>query len=178
MDDLEQLKFPIGKFAPQETYTSGEITSFIKTIEALPAALAAALHTLTPSQLDTPYREGGWTVRQVVHHIADSHMNAYIRFKWTLTEDTPTIKAYDEKRWAETPEGSIDPSLSLALITALHAKWVAMLKVLSPADFQRAFIHPQTGKPLTLARMAALYAWHSQHHTAHITSLRTRMNWA
>lgn len=178
MLDLEQLKFPIGKFVPQENYTADELSVFIQRIAAMPANLAVALTNLTPQQVDTPYREGGWTVRQVVHHLADSHMNAYIRFKWALTEENPTIKAYDEKLWAETPEVSADPQLSLALVTALHAKWVALLKVLSPTDFQKTFVHPQTGKQLTLARMAALYAWHGEHHTAHITALRASMNWA
>jgi uncharacterized damage-inducible protein DinB len=178
MLDLEQLKFPIGKFVPQDGYTADELRVFILRIDDLPKHLSEALKNLTDQQLDTPYREGGWTVRQVVHHVADSHMNAYIRFKWTLTEDNPTIKAYDEKQWAETPEASADAHLSLALIAALHAKWVALLNALSATDFQKTFVHPQIGKQLTLARMAALYAWHGEHHTAHITSLRARMNWA
>jgi uncharacterized damage-inducible protein DinB len=177
MFDLEQLKFPVGKFVPQDTYTDAEISAFVQRIADLPNRLSNALQNLTDQQLDTPYREGGWTVRQVVHHVADSHMNAYIRIKWALTENNPTIKAYDEKHWAETPEVSADPQLSLALATALHAKWVVLLKAMLPTDFQRTFIHPQTGKQLTLARMVALYAWHGEHHTAHITSLRARMNW-
>lgn len=178
MSDLEQLRFPIGKFAPQDSYSADEIAGYIRRIAAMPTALAEAIRNLSTQQLDTPYREGGWTVRQVVHHLADSHMNAYIRFKWTLTEDTPLIKAYDEKRWAETPEVTADPALSLALISSLHTKWVVLQRSMKAEDFQKKFIHPETKKELSLARMAALYAWHGEHHTAHITSLKARMQWA
>jgi hypothetical protein len=176
-DVLDQLRYPVGKFEPTDAYTQEDVNSFIVEISQLPSRLESTLTSFTPRQLDTPYREGGWTVRQVVHHVADSHMNAYIRFKWTLTENTPIIKAYNEKDWAETGEVSADPILSLSLLKALHAKWVVLLKSLSPADLQKSFIHPETKKEITLARLAGTYAWHGRHHLAHITSLKERMNW-
>ncbi len=176
-DALEQLRYPVGKFEPKDAYTKEEVNSFILEISQFPARLENTLASFTQDQLDTPYREGGWTVRQVVHHTADSHMNAYIRFKWTLTESTPTIKAYNEKNWAETGEVSADPILSLSLLKALHAKWVVLLKSLSAADLQKSFIHPETKKEITLARLTGNYAWHGRHHLAHITSLKERMKW-
>lgn len=177
MLDQEQLRYPIGKFTPVDSYSSDELKKLIGIIEILPAELEKSIKNLSPSQLDTPYREGGWTVRQVAHHLADSHMNAYIRFKWTLTEEKPMIKAYDEKLWAETLETKADPIVSLSLLKALHAKWVILIKGLSPNDLQRSFIHPETKKEIKLERMVGLYAWHCQHHLAHITSLMARMNW-
>jgi hypothetical protein len=121
-----------------------------------------------PGALDIAYREGGWTARQVLHHLPDSHLNAYIRFKWTLTEATPTIKAYDEKGWAETPDTKGDPTVSLTLLRALHAKWTVLLQSLDDSQFKREFIHPDTRRHLSLARMAATYAWHGQHHLGHL----------
>ena len=177
MPDLEQLRYPIGKFIPRDSYTKEELLELMGAIEVLPDALEKCVSNFTIPQLDTPYREGGWTVRQLIHHLADSHMNAYIRFKWTLTENKPVIKAYDEKSWAETAEVQSDPSLSLALLKALHAKWIVLIKGLSSLELQRSFIHPETKKEITLERMVALYAWHSKHHLAHITSLKARMNW-
>lgn len=177
MSELDQLRYPIGKFIPKDSYAEGELVAFIKSIEKLPSDLEKSIGNLDSKQLDTPYRQEGWTVRQLVHHIADSHMNAYIRFKWTLTEDRPLIKAYDEKRWAETKEVASDPRVSVALIKALHEKWVILLRGLSPDDLQRSFIHPETKKEIKLERMVGLYAWHSNHHLAHITSLIERMNW-
>jgi uncharacterized damage-inducible protein DinB len=170
-------RYPIGKFEPKGSYTAEEVARFILEIESLPGKLAKAIEGLAPEQLDTPYREGGWTVRQVVHHIADSHMNAYIRFKWTLTEDSPLIKAYLEKGWAVTPETQADPQISIQLLKALHAKWIVLLKGLSEEDFAREFTHPETGKQVRLNRLAGLYAWHGAHHTAHITELRNRLKW-
>ena len=123
---------------------------------------------LTNEQLDTPYRPGGWTLRQVVHHVPDSHMNAYVRFKWTLTEETPMIKAYDEKLWAETPEVKADPDISVNLLKALHVKWVALLRSFTMDDLQREYIHPETKKNIRLDRMVALYAWHGDHHLGHL----------
>ncbi len=169
--------YPIGKFEPKENYSSEEVKQFVGRIEALPGKLESAIKGLKPAQLDTPYREGGWSVRQVVHHLADSHMNAYIRVKWTLTEDTPLIKAYLEKAWAVTPETSSDPGLSLALLKALHAKWIALLMALTPENLQREFIHPQTKKNVRMDRLVAMYAWHGDHHLAHITSLKEKMKW-
>jgi hypothetical protein len=168
MSNDEQLRYPIGKFAPQESYTSQELQQCIVRIEALPGKIETLSRNFSATQYDTPYREGGWTARQVLHHIADSHMNAYIRFKWTLTEETPLIKAYDEKLWAETPEIKLDPQISVNLLKALHIKWVALLKLIKPEDLSRQFLHPETKKHVRLDRLIALYAWHSDHHLAHI----------
>lgn len=164
----EQLRYPIGRFSPKETYSETEIRSYIKALEDFPSKIESEASKLTDEQLDTPYREGGWTIRQVLHHLPDSHMNAYIRLKWTLTEDTPKIKAYDEKAWAETPETKLHPSVSLAVLRALHAKWVLILKGLQDADFNKSFLHPETGKHVTLARQLATYAWHGEHHLGHL----------
>lgn len=164
----EALRYPTGKFTAQEAYTTQEIDGFIRRMESLPARLEEVARTLTAKQLETPYREGGWTARQVIHHLADSHMNAYIRFKWTLTENTPTIKAYDEKRWAETPEVAADPQLSISLLKALHAKWTTLLKALTPEDLNKEYIHPETKKHNRLDRIIAMYAWHGDHHLGHL----------
>ncbi|SRR5690606_30715341 len=164
----ELLRYPIGRFTPQEQYTPEAIEECIQRIASLPLRMAGLAGSLSGQQLDTPYREGGWTARQVIHHVADSHSNAYIRFKWTLTEDRPTIKAYDEKAWAETPETSAHPQVSIDLITALHAKWVVLLKSLKPEDLTRAYIHPDTQKANRLDRVVALYAWHGDHHLGHL----------
>jgi hypothetical protein len=174
---VTDLRYPIGKFAPPETYTPGELDGFFNRIKRLPAQLEKALSTLTEEQIDTPYREDGWTVRQVVHHLADSHMNAYIRFKWALTEETPTIKAYDEKKWAETPETQALTQLSVALLKALHDKWVTLMRGMSAADWDKQFVHNQTHKTVRLAQVAGTYAWHGEHHLAHITALKARMDW-
>ena len=173
----ETLRYPIGKFAPLNLYTESDIQEAISRIETLPARVIAAISTLNSQQLDTPYREGGWTVRQLLHHLPDSHMNAYIRFKWTLTEATPLIKAYNEKAWAETPETTGDPDASMALLKALHTKWIILLKNLKPEHFDREFIHPDTKKQVRLDRLTAMYAWHGDHHLAHITELKKRMSW-
>jgi hypothetical protein len=164
----DELRYPVGKFSPKPDYTYEEIQKNIQLIKDLPSQLESALKNCTPSHLDTPYREEGWTIRQVVHHLADSHMNAYIRFKWSLTEDKPVIKAYDEKLWAVTPETKADPALSLNLLKGLHVKWGELLNGMSPEDFKRVFTHPETGKEIPLDRMTALYAWHGQHHIGHI----------
>jgi len=164
----EILKYPIGKLDPKESYTSEEIKINIERIESLPAKLEAAIRNFSAAQFDTPYREGGWTVRQVVHHLADSHMNAFIRFKWTLTEDSPTIKAYNQAGWAETPEVKLDPIISVNLLKPLHAKWVLLLRALTPDDLSRYFVHPDTKSNISLARLIATYAWHGEHHLGHI----------
>ena len=174
---MEDLKYPIGKFAPQDSYTDSEIAACIARIESLPARLRQALTNFSDNQYDTPYRDGGWTVRQLVHHIADSHLNAYIRIKWTLTEPSLVIKAYNEKLWATTPEVQGDPSISLDLISAHHRKWVSLLKHLSPTDLEKHFVHPDSGKEIKLKNLVALYAWHGDHHLAHITKLKGRMGW-
>jgi hypothetical protein len=164
----DALRFPIGKFIPQESYAQQEINANISRIEALPGKVESTIKTFSNQQLDTPYREGGWTIRQVLHHLPDSHMNAYIRFKWTLTEDTPVIKAYDEKAWSETYETILDPTASINLLKALHIKWVTLLKQLTPDDLKREFKHPETGRQISLARLIALYAWHGDHHLGHV----------
>jgi uncharacterized damage-inducible protein DinB len=172
------LSYPIGSFVRPEKIRKSDIKTWIKDIENLPKQLKKAVDGLNDAQLDTPYRDGGWTVRQVIHHIADSHLNAYIRTKWTLTEDHPTIKAYDEKAWAEQEDGKTAPiALSMTLIVALHKRWVASLKSLQPADFERGFYHPENKIDIQLKNLMALYSWHGRHHTAHITSLRERMGW-
>jgi len=168
---IEKLRFPIGRFSPPENYTPEFIASCIADIENTPAQYEQAVEGLSDEQLDTPYRLEGWTLRQVIHHVVDSHMNSYIRFKWTLTEDTPTIKAYDEKLWAEEPEAKNAPiQLSIDMLKALHARWVLVLKNLSEEDLEKEFTHPETGKNINLKTMVALYAWHSKHHLGHITS--------
>ncbi|MBX2963619.1 MAG: putative metal-dependent hydrolase [Cyclobacteriaceae bacterium] len=167
MPDLS-LQYPIGKFLAQKSYTPEETASSIAIIRVLPDKLATLLTSFTPELLDTPYRPGGWTGQQVIHHLADSHMHAYIRCKWTLTEDTPLIKAYDETTWALTPETKMNPELSVALLNALHPKWVVLLSALSSDDLQKSFMHPQTNKHVPLNRLIALYAWHGEHHLAHL----------
>jgi uncharacterized damage-inducible protein DinB len=173
------LRYPIGKFRrPEAALTTEQRREFIADIEQTPAHLIAALKNLKTEQLDTPYRPGGWTVRQLVHHIPDSHMNAYVRTKLALTEDAPTIKPYDEARWAELPDGKSSPvEPSLAILENLHKRWVLLLKSLSPADWSRKYGHPEWSKLMSLDDTLALYAWHGKHHVAHITSLRQRNGW-
>ena len=177
-EELESLRYPIGRFSKPDDFNENLIASFIKTIELLPVKLVDAANGLTDEQLDTPYRPDGWTVRQLVHHIADSHMNSYVRFKWTLTEDSPVIKAYDEKLWAEIPEARTAPiDISLNILTALHARWVLILKNLSKEDLSKYFAHPESGNKVRLDLNIALYAWHSEHHLAHIVNLIKRKGW-
>ncbi len=173
----EDLRFPIGEFDRDLELTAEARRSRIEVINALPDKVAAAVTGLTDVQLDTPYRPGGWTVRQTVHHIADSHSNSLTRFKLALTEDTtPTIKPYYEERWAELADSKLPIEVSLAMIGAIHTRWSALLASMSEADFQKSFIHPETGE-WTLEAALALYAWHSLHHTAHINRLREREGW-
>lgn len=172
-------RYPIGKFAYDGVATPEARSRRIAEIAQAPVALRAAVKGLTPKQLDTPYREGGWTVRQVVHHVPDSHLNAYIRFKLALTENTPTIKPYDEKRWAELADTrTVPPEVSLALLDAVHERWVALLKSMTLADWQRAYHHPEYNRRIPLDEVLALYAWHGRHHAAHITSLREQEGWS
>ena len=172
----DDLRYPIGRF----TFTGATETSragWIADIEQLPEKMRAAVEGLNEAQLDTPYRPGGWTVRQVVHHVPDSHMNAFIRFKFALTEDVPQIKAYDEAKWAELADGrSGPPEPSMVLLDGLHARWTRLLRSMRDADFQRELNHPEHGR-LSLDRMLALYSWHCRHHVAHITSLAKRERW-
>jgi uncharacterized damage-inducible protein DinB len=175
-DRLDDLRYPIGRFSLPASSTVEVRTAHIQTMRELSERLCAAVNGLDDSQLDTPYREGGWTARQVVHHVADSHANAYIRCKLALTEDWPTIKGYDEAAWAKLADSRLPIEGSLALIEALHERWVALLESLSEEDFQKGYNHPEQGRR-TLATALALYDWHSRHHTAHITSLRARQGW-
>lgn len=170
----DHLRYPIGKFAPQPSYTSQELAAYIKRIESLPSKLDEVFKSLSAKQIDTRYRDGGWTARQVIHHVADSHSNAYIRVKWTLTEDTPLIKAYDEKVWAETPEIKIDPAISIQLLKALHVKFTALLSLISPEDLKKSFLHPETNKHVPLDRMIHLYAWHGEHHLGHLKIIASK----
>jgi hypothetical protein len=171
------LRYPVGKFERPESVASDQRRAFIETIEEAPSRLKAAVAGLKPEQIDTPYRPGGWTVRQVAHHIPDSHMNAFIRMKLALTEDVPTIKTYDEKRWAELTDAKAPIEPSLELLENLHKRWVLLMKAFAPTDWSRTFRHPDWEKPMSLDTTLALYAWHSRHHVAHITSLRERYNW-
>ena len=171
------LSYPIGKFDFQQTVVPEAIPGLIADIAAAPAAFRAAVHGLDDRQLDTPYRPGGWTVRQTVHHIGDSHMNSFIRLRLALTENQPTITPYDQALWAELPDMRTLPvEVSLQLIDALHTRWVKVLQALTPADFARTFRHPEIGL-VRLDTNLALYAWHGKHHAAHITGLRERMAW-
>ena len=177
MTDVDP-RYPIGRFLPPGTVDAGLRASFVDAIERTPALLRDAVTGLDATQLDTPYRQGGWSVRQVVHHLPDSHLNAYVRFKLALTEDEPTIRPYQEARWAETPEARAgDIAMSLGLLGALHERWTACLRALPVAAFSRAFVHPESGR-WTLDRLLALYAWHGRHHVAQITSLRRRLGWS
>lgn len=173
----EHLKYPIGKFSLRSSYSADDFEQDLQALLSLPAHLEKSIQGFNQAQLDSPYRPDGWTVRQVVHHLADSHLNAYIRTKWTLTEDKPLIKAYNEKEWAKTMENDTDPQLSIALIQALHTKWVMLLRKIPFGDLSRSFIHPDTNREISLERMVQIYAWHGRHHVAHITALRSRSGW-
>ena len=175
----QDLRYPVGKFQrPTSALSQEQRRAAIRTIAETPAKLRAAVKGLGDRQLDTPYRPDGWTVRQVVHHVPDSHMNAYTRFKLALTEDLPTIKPYDEAKWAELEDGR-NPFVaeSLALLEALHVRWVYLLERMKPADFERQLNHPEWKNPMTLDQLLALYEWHGRHHVAHITELRRREGW-
>lgn len=174
---MDDLRYPIGKAQLEARLDDGRRREMIDQIEETPARLRAAVAGLSPGQLDTPYRPGGWTVRQVVHHVPDSHLNAYIRFKLALTEEEPAIKTYDQARWAELPDTRAVPvEVSLVLLETLHRRWVALLRALSPADFERTLHHPDHGV-INLNQLLGIYAWHGRHHTAHVTALRERMGW-
>jgi uncharacterized damage-inducible protein DinB len=179
MSNEESLKYPTGRFQrPTRALDDAERRQMIEKIARAPADIRTAVQGLSDSQLDTAYRPGGWTVRQVVHHVPDSHMNAFIRFKLALTEDIPTIKPYDEAEWAKLADARDTPiETSLTLLTALHQRWVGLLRSMSSRDFERKLNHPEWDAPLSLDSMLALYSWHGAHHTAHITGLRSRMGW-
>jgi hypothetical protein len=177
MTEVDDLRYPIGRCAPPASSLPGIRAAYIQTLRRLPERLTAAVAGLSEEQFYTPYREGGWTVCQVVHHLADSHSVALIRFKLALTEDWPTINPYNEKAWANLADGRALPiDGSLALIAALHGRWVTLLESFSEEDFRKGYNHPESGR-VDLARALASYDWHSRHHVAHITSLRARQGW-
>lgn len=170
-------RYPVGKFQKPDAYSDASRAAAVGSIAALPAALRKAVGGLSEAQLDTAYRDGGWTVRQVVHHLADSHVNAYIRTRFTLTADKPTIMPYPEAVWANLPDAKAAPAeTSLAILDGLHARWAALLSAQTPDAFARAFVHPEHGER-TLDWMVEMYAWHSRHHTAHVTELRKANSW-
>ena len=179
----EDLRYPIGKageqtFTGKEIYSAGLKDTAIKEIELLPQLIETAVLNLDEAQLDTPYRPDGWTVKQLIHHVADSHMNAYIRFKLGLTEDNPTIKPYDEKAWANLIDTKNIPiNVSLTLLYTLHIRWVEILKNIEEDEWQKTVFHPEHQRTITLWNLLAMYAWHGRHHVAHITKLRERNNW-
>ena len=175
---LEKLKYPIGKPNIPSTITEKQIKKWILVIENFPDRLENLVSNLSDNQLDTPYRENGWTIRQVIHHCSDSHHNSYTRFKWTLTENKPVIKAYYEDRWAELFDSKFAPILfSINVLKALHAKWVYLLNGLSPTDLQKEFIHPEGNETVSLTENIGIYAWHCNHHFAHIYNLIVRKHW-
>ena len=175
-EEIEKLKFPIGKFDCPINISQQKISDWISIIEHLPSRLKNLVENYTEAQLDTPYRPNGWTVRQVIHHLPDSHMNAYIRFKWALTEEAPLIKAYHEDRWAELHDyrGPIEPSLKM--LEVLHEKWVYLLKGLDIEKFNNSYMHPESGENF-LKNVVGMYAWHSDHHFSHIQNLAKREKW-
>jgi len=174
---MDDLRFPVGQFVADPQSTPQQRQDRIRQIAQAPAALLAAVARLSEHQLDTPYRPGGWTVRQVVHHVPDSHLNAYCRFKLALTEDNPTIKPYDEAAWALVADTKLTPvDVSLTLLDSLHRRWVILMESMHPSDFARPLMHPERGA-ITLDWMLQLYAWHGRHHAAHITELRRREGW-
>jgi uncharacterized damage-inducible protein DinB len=169
-------RYPIGKFRLEGEITSDRRHEWIGQIAAMPARFRVAVDGLSPEQLDAPYRDGGWTVRQLVHHLADSHMNAYVRVKLALTEENPTIKTYEEALWAALPDSAGTPEVSLDLLEALHVRWVQLMRSMDDAQWRRTLSHPERG-PMSLEQLLALYAWHGEHHVAHVASLRERMGW-
>jgi DinB superfamily len=174
---MSDPRYPIGKFTFNGSPDEAQRQKFISDIEQTPAALRSAVKGLSSQQIETPYRDGGWTVRQVTHHVSDSHMNGYIRFKLGLTEDVPTIKPYMEDRWANLGDVQSTPlEVSLSLLDALHHRWVRLLRSLEPQDWKRSFNHPELGI-VPLEKNLALYSWHGRHHVAHITELRKKMGW-
>lgn len=175
-DRVDVLRFPIGPFVDPGELEDAERASAIESLADLPERVGGAVAGLSESQLDTPYRPDGWTVRQVVHHLPDSHLNSYIRFKLGLTEDQPTIRTYHEERWAELPDSAAPVEISLSLLDALHRRWVVLLRGLEDSDWERVIIHPDLGR-MRLDALLAFYDWHGTHHTEHILHLRRRSGW-
>jgi hypothetical protein len=178
VSDLETLRYPVGKFSVPTSFSPAELKEWLNILEELPSKLQREVNGMTDEQLDTPYRDGGWTVRQVVHHLADSHVNSYCRMKLILTEDHPTIRPYLEAKWAELKEAKTAPvAISLDILFAIHKRMLLMLNNVSTEELDRTYFHPETQKTSTLKALIALYAWHSRHHLAHITQLKKRRGW-
>lgn len=176
--ELEKLKFPIGKYQFPGIVSEETKSKWISIIEEFPENVENLIGSLLDDQLDTPYRPGGWTIRQLAHHVGDSHMNALLRFKWTLTEDKPTIKAYDQSLFAELSDSTNAPvALALQFLKGLHAKWVFLLKSMSEKDFNRSFIHPETKAEVVLTKLLGMYAWHCEHHLAHFKNIIKEKGW-
>lgn len=173
---MEELRYPVGRFDPSAEITDAERAALIESIADTPRRVRAAMQDRTEEQLDTPYRDGGWTIRQLAHHIPDSHMNAYIRFRWGLTEHRPMIKTYNEKAWADLPDSKAPIGASLDLLDALHTRWVTLLRTLTEDDYSREIEHPEMGR-MTLGTLLRMYEWHGRHHVAHVTNLCNRMGW-
>lgn len=177
-DQLEALRYPIGRHTPPQTFIPGQQDAWIAAIGALPSWLDVCIENLDAHQLDTPYRPGGWTINQTIHHLADSHMNAFVRLKLALTEEKPVIRPYDEAQWAETPEiAAVPVNVSITLLHALHRRWTALLQQLEPEDWERAYFHPEQQKEVPLWHMTHMYAWHGRHHMEQIRRLRERNEW-
>ena len=177
IDPIEHLKYPIGKAEIPEIISKSDVKEWIGILATLPIKMRSITQNLSDEQLDTPYRPDGWTIRQVVHHVVDSHSHSYIRFKWTLTEEKPMIKAYHEELWAELHDYNAPVEMSLKSLESLHAKLVYLLNGLSEKDLKRTFIHPETRQEVSLKKNIGIYAWHSQHHYAHIENLLKRKGW-
>lgn len=174
---MEALKYPVGRFDAAAEVPHSQRAALIDSIAATPSRLREAVRGLDDAQLDTPYREGGWTVRQVVHHVPDSHLNAYTRFRLALTEDSPTIRPYNEAEWARLPDAATAPvELSLTLLEAVHARWDLLLRALTEDAYRRPLLHPENG-PMTIGTLLRMYEWHGRHHVAHINGLRQRSGW-
>ncbi len=177
IDPIEQLKYPIGHAEIPEDISESDVKKWIDILDSFPLKIRFITQNLSEEQLDTPYRTGGWTIRQVVHHVVDSHSHSYIRFKWALTEEKPLIKAYHEELWAELHDYNAPVELSLKALESLHAKLVYLLRGLSQKDLKRAFIHPETQQEVALDKNIGIYAWHCEHHYAHIENLLLRKGW-
>lgn len=174
----DDVRYPIGRYAPPDPIDADTLAAWKASLAAAPGRVRDAVAGLEPAQLDTPYREGGWTVRQVVHHLPDSHMNAYLRFKWALTEDRPRVPGYDQAAWAALADsvgGAVEPPL--ALLEALHRRWGLLLEAMAPEAFERTFVNPRDGAERSLAWLLGLYVWHGSHHTAQVVALRMRRGW-
>ncbi len=178
MNDMEEYRFPVGKYEPAHEISDADIDDYIRVLKDFPGRLKNVVDSWTDDMLDTPYRLGGWTVRQLINHLSDSHMNSYIRFKLALTEDNPVIKPYNEAKWAELQDSfTIDIKPALRILKGLHQRWVYELKALTNREFERTFVHPEQQRSITLRESLAFYAWHCSHHLAHIENLKKRMGW-